>query len=117
MRIRPLLCLWLCVALTSSARSESEDHGPSAVEIEVYCADLRPGDDSTRQAFDLWLDLLRHGKAAPFEPARLVCRKRYAVQGAYEFDARERFEPAFATAAWLNGLWRASTAVDAETPA
>jgi hypothetical protein len=60
-------------------RGEPEDHGPGAVEIEVYCADLRPGDDSTRQAFDLWLDLLRHGKAAPFEPARLVCRKRYAV--------------------------------------
>jgi hypothetical protein len=95
MRIRSLFCLWLCVALTASSRAEPEDHSPGAVEIEVYCADLRPGDDSTRQAFDLWLDLLRHGKAAPFEPARLACRKRYAVQDAYEFDARERFEPAF----------------------
>jgi hypothetical protein len=94
-RIRPLLCLWLCLALTASARCEPEDHSPRAVEIEVYCADLRPGDDSTRQAFDLWLDLLRHGKAAPFEPARLVCRKRYAVQDSRDFDARERFEPAF----------------------
>jgi hypothetical protein len=94
-RIRPLFCLWLCLALISSVRSEPEDRGPSAVEIEVYCADLRPGDDSTRQAFDLWLDLLRHGKAAPFEPAHLVCHRRYAVQDAYEFDERERFEPAF----------------------
>jgi hypothetical protein len=94
-RIRPLLCLWLCLVLTAGACGEPEAHGPSAVEIEVYCADLRPGDDSTRQAFGLWLDLLRHGKAAPFEPARLVCRKRYAVQDSYEFDDRERFEPAF----------------------
>ena len=38
---------------------------------------------------------MRHGKAAPFEPGRLACRKRYAVQDAYAFDARERFEPAF----------------------
>ena len=52
--------------LTVSARGEREDHGPGAVQIEVYCADLRPRDDSTRQAFDLWLDLLRHGKTAPF---------------------------------------------------
>jgi hypothetical protein len=94
-RIRPLLCLWLCLALALSARSEPEDHGPGAVEIEVYSADLRPGDDSTGQAFDLWLDLLRHGKDAPFEPARLVCRKQYAVQDSYEFDDREPFEPAF----------------------
>jgi hypothetical protein len=94
MRIRPLLCPWLCLALASSARGEPEDRGPRAVEIEVYCADLQPGDGSTRQAFDLWLDLLRHGKAAPFEPARLVCRKQYAVQDACEFDDRERFEPA-----------------------
>jgi hypothetical protein len=83
MRIRPLLCLWLCLALASSVRGGPEDHGPRAVEIEVYCADLRPGDDSTRQAFDLWLDLLRHGKDAPFEPARLAWRKRYAVQDSY----------------------------------
>jgi hypothetical protein len=74
--MRPLLSLWLCGALTAGARGEPEDHGPGAVQIEVYCADLRTGDDSTRQAFDLWLDLLRHGKAAPFEPARLVCRKQ-----------------------------------------
>jgi hypothetical protein len=95
MRIRPLLCLWLCLALALGVRGEPEDRSPRAVEIEVYCADLQPGDDATRQAFDLWLDLLRHGKAAPFEPAHLVCRKRYAVQDSYEFDARERFEPAF----------------------
>jgi hypothetical protein len=95
MRIRPLLCLWLCLALALSARGEPQDHHPGAVEIEVYCADLRPGDDSTRQAFDLWLDLLRHGITAPFEPARLVCRKRYTVQDSCEFNARERFEPAF----------------------
>jgi hypothetical protein len=116
-RLRPEKTFSLCLAFTASVRGGPEDHSPSAVEIEVYCADLRPGDDSTRQAFDLWLDLRRHGKAAPFEPARLVCRKRYAVQDSCEFDARERFEPAFATAAWLNGLWRASTAVNAETPA
>ena len=95
MRIGPLLCLWLCVALALGARGEPGDRGPGAVEIEVYYADLRPGDDSTQQAFDLWLDLLRHGKDAPFEPARLVCRKQYAVQDSYEFDERERFEPAF----------------------
>jgi hypothetical protein len=34
-------------------------------------------------------------KPPPFEPARLVCRKRYAVQDSRDFDARERFEPAF----------------------
>ena len=36
MRIRPLLCLWLCLALAAGARGEPEDHSPSAVEIEVY---------------------------------------------------------------------------------
>ena len=95
MRIGPLLCLWLCVALALGARGEPGDRGPGAVEIEVYYADLRPGDDSTQQAFDLWLDLLRHGRAAPFEPARLAYRKRYAIQDACQFDARERFGPAF----------------------
>ena len=53
MRIRASLCLWLCLALAASVRGGPEDHDPSAVQIEVYCADLRPGDDSTRQAFDL----------------------------------------------------------------
>lgn len=62
------------------------------MEIEIYCADLRPGDDSTRQAFDLWLGPLRYGKAAPFEPTRLVCRKRYPMQDPHEFTTRGQFE-------------------------
>jgi hypothetical protein len=78
------------LALTASARGEPKDHGPSAVEIEVYCADLRPGDDSTRRAFDLWLDLLRHGKAAPFEPA-LVVRGASAPAGWKEAAAAAVF--------------------------
>jgi hypothetical protein len=50
MRIWSLFCLWLCLALTASVLATPEDRSPGAVEIEVYCADLRPGDDSIHQA-------------------------------------------------------------------